>query len=74
MNTYKINTETTGLSTDEQVSRMAEMLRGMGYNVEATKNLGGINPGAGVDEPMPFEGGQGLRDWETALEAAALGL
>ena len=70
MNTYKINTETTGLNTDKQVAAMAEMLRGMGYSVEATKNLGYINNGGGVDEPMPFEGGQGLRDWETALEAA----
>lgn len=71
--TYYINIETTGLDNKEQVERMAEILAERGYDVEATSNYGDINPGAGVEEPRPFEGGQGLRDWEEALVAASNG-
>lgn len=70
MTTYLINIENTGLTTAEQVAAMAEILQAKGYDVETTQNFGDINPGAGVDEPLPFEGGQGLQDWEDALIAA----
>lgn len=65
--TYYLNTETTGLDSNEKAVRMAEILREQGHDVEFTRNFGNINPGAGFDEPQPFEGGSGLAAWEAAL-------
>ena len=63
---HKLNTQNTGLDTDRQVIEMASILLDLGYNVSFTRAMGAINNGE-----SPFEGGQGLRDFERALEIAA---
>ncbi|MNP34954.1 hypothetical protein D3C76_1282640 [compost metagenome] len=45
--TYYINIENTGLETDAQVRRMAELMQADGHDVEYTSNLGSIQ---GTDE------------------------
>lgn len=40
--TYYINLENTGLDTDTQVKRMAEIMQNDGHDVEYTHNFGAI--------------------------------
>lgn len=44
MATYLINTENTGLDTDAQVKRMAELMQADGHDVAFTANFGLVNP------------------------------
>lgn len=40
--TYKLNLENTGLETDAQVRRMAELMQADGHDVEYTGDIGAI--------------------------------
>lgn len=44
--TYKMNTENTGLDTDDQVKVMVSLMQDDGYDVEYTHDFGLVNPAA----------------------------
>ena len=67
--TYKINTQNTGLDTDEQARKMAELMKADGYDVEFTAAHGAVQ---GYDE----NGEQitcpvGDQEWDRYLELAS---
>lgn len=66
MATYKINTENTGLATDEQAQEVARILSAAGHNVEYTRDCGSVNPGFNTDEDRTWSDAE----WEDALIAA----
>ncbi len=60
--TYYINTENTGVSTDQQAKAVATLLEADGYDVAFTRNFGSINP----TESCPCS----TDEWEAAIESA----
>lgn len=60
--TYLINTENTGLTTNEQAAEVARILEAKGYDVQFTRDFGLVNP----TESCPCSD----REWEEAVIAA----
>lgn len=60
--TYHINTENTGLATDEQAKEVARILAERGHDVAFTRNFGLVNP----SENCPASDDE----WSDALVAA----
>ncbi|HBI70707.1 MAG TPA: hypothetical protein DDZ22_17385 [Massilia sp.] len=66
MATYKINTENTGLATDEQAKEAARILSAAGHDVEFTRDFGLVNSGFDSDEDRTWTDSE----WEAAIAAA----
>lgn len=60
---YLVNIENTGLSSDAQVRRLAEILQAAGHDVRFTRDLGLVNPSSSC----PCSDAE----WEDALIAAS---
>jgi hypothetical protein len=67
--TYKINTQNTGLETDEQARQMAALMQADGYDVEFTPASGAVQ---GCDENgEPITCPVGDQDWNRYMELAS---
>ena len=63
MTTYQIALDNTGLETEEQVTRMAELMAERGYDVKAVHHCSSWNKGGGC--PCPDD------EWLELLELAS---